>query len=55
LTRRFSCPVYIEDHPALTLPIPQSGVLFFRGKAAGEQIFQKECPQGFDRFGGQRR
>jgi hypothetical protein len=54
LTRRFSRPINIEDEPAVPLPIPQSGVLLFSGKAASQQIFQKEGPQGFDWLGGQR-
>ena len=54
LTRRFSRSINIEDEPAVSQPIPQSGVLLFSGKVACQQIFQKERPQGFHRFGGQR-
>jgi hypothetical protein len=53
LPRRFSRPLDIEDEPTNPLPIPPSSILLFGGKMAGEQIFQKERAQGFDRVGGQ--
>jgi hypothetical protein len=54
LPGRFSRAIHSEDQPAISLSIPQSGILLFRRKAACQHIFQKELPQGFDRFGGQR-
>jgi hypothetical protein len=54
LTRRFPRPINIEDEPAVPLPIPQPSCVLLCGKAASQQIFQKERPQGFDRFCGQR-
>jgi hypothetical protein len=53
LTRRFSCPIDIEDEPAIFLPIPQSSGALVGGKAAGQQILNAERPQGFHRFSGQ--
>jgi len=39
---RFSRPIHIKGHPAVSLPIPASRVVFLgRQKMAGEQILQK--------------
>ncbi len=53
LTRCFTCPINIEDEPAVPLPIPESGCMLLRGKTACQQIFKKERPQGLHWFSGQ--
>lgn len=54
LTCRFACPIALDDVPAMSLPIPPSGGVFFAGERTCQETVQNESPQGFDRLSGQR-